>query len=780
MAILLCLLSLAVGAVGILSLLSSPDFGLELEYRDDAWLISNVESGGPAAAAGVAPGSTVSSLGGAKLGRYSLIHDFDMIPDFSDLVAFWDLQRDLGSRLLPGIPAAFELGEDGGGRRVMIVPVALSFAKVLGRTAPLYIPALYCLAVGLAVALKRRKDDRARLFFVMLFTVSLIFFTFGSWSSRNLVARPSLMYNLAVFNLAYAFPFFPVVFFHFCLAFPVKARILDRKLFLILLYALPVLVLAVYIPRLVFEAYQLYWAGGLVGGAVVMLVRYFRQRVPLYRAQIKWILWGTVAFGIGMFLTYSIPLLVRSYGYYSYLLPSFSFLLIPTTFALAILRYRLLDIDNLFDSTFAHTIAAAFFLGIDILLSFGAARLMGNDFIPNEALASAMTIILVIVFYVPLRERLNILIKRLFKREYYKADKVALELASGLLSALDEASAVGAFSATLNSTLHPRWRLSLGAPMPAGVVDSAVPGLDLDPADRNLAASLAEKLDVPRDFDSLLAPAEAPPKLSGAVVAPLRAHGRSLAAIVLGPKASGNLYSSGDLRLIEALSGQTALALDDLAERRKALQAEIERQEEHKRLSGEIHDGVGGMLSNSIMLSELVLGEELEPHVRTRVSAIQNLLRQCLTELRTMIWALHDAEGTAISLADAMEERMRQMTAGQPIAFSFTRALERGAVLSASLRLHLLRAGQELVANGVRHAAPNSIRLVLRLEGTELCLEYEDDGRGCDLAAAKRGYGLSNLEKRAQAMGGTLRLVSALGEGFKATMRVPARAVSPA
>lgn len=770
--IFLCILSVSVGASGFLALLNSPYFGFIMSEREGRWLVDSVAPGSPAEKANIISGMVITAINGERLTQYSLISDFDMIPDFNSLRAFWRIQNSLGKAIKPGSSAIFSLqDEQGKVSDVAVTPKAFQVSEVARRTASLYISALYCLAIGLAVALKRKKDSRAELFFVLLFTVSLILFTFGSWSSRDLVGNPALMYLLAIFNLAYAFPFFPMIFFHFCLSFPERAKILNRKGFIAAMYMVPIVVLAIYIPRFLFEIYMLYWAGGLAGGVVVMIIRYFRDKNPLHRAQIKWILWGTTIFGIGMCITYALPLLTRSYSAYSYLLPSLAFLLIPSTFAMAILRFKLLEIDTLFDATFAYTLSAGLFIGFHIGLALLLGRLLQLGIAEQYIFASIVTILLVIFFYVPIKERLLVLVKRLFKREIYQADKVALALSNQLIMADSEQKVLSIFSDSLLSALHPKWIYYSDENAP-GVFPAS---LSMMPA--AVVGSLhAREIPSAMGIDSILSQDEIQPQLSGSAVIPLRMKKSARTFVVTGPKTSGNLYSSKDLSLLDSMGSLTTLAMDEIHEHEQRKRAEEEKEADHVRISREIHDGIGGMLANAIMISDIVLSERVGDHIHSRIVSIRSLLSQCLADLRAMIWALRDSDSNFADFASSVQSHALNMMESHSIQLEFLAQATDGAcpLLSATSRANLFRAIQEFIANSIRHGKPSCIKIQLQESVESLAIEYSDDGRGCDLATSvDSGYGLSNINARIHSIGGVLAMRSSPGHGFSASIAIP-------
>ena len=64
----------------------------------------------------------------------------------------------------------------------------------------------------------------------------------------------------------------------------------------------------------------------------------------------------------------------------------------------------------------------------------------------------------------------------------------------------------------------------------------------------------------------------------------------------------------------------------------------------------------------------------------------------------------------------------------------------------------------------------------LREDGDQLSVEVADDGCGFDVAATSRGNGLTNMEDRLDALGGTLHIASSPGEGTTLRATIPVTA----
>ncbi|HEX6320230.1 MAG TPA: ATP-binding protein, partial [Burkholderiales bacterium] len=86
----------------------------------------------------------------------------------------------------------------------------------------------------------------------------------------------------------------------------------------------------------------------------------------------------------------------------------------------------------------------------------------------------------------------------------------------------------------------------------------------------------------------------------------------------------------------------------------------------------------------------------------------------------------------------------------------------------------LFRIAQEALNNVAKHAGAKLARIGLSLEGEEMTLCIEDDGRGFDPAQAPRGrWGMTTMRERAEAAGGWLSIQSSSGKGTVVRASVP-------
>lgn len=200
---------------------------------------------------------------------------------------------------------------------------------------------------------------------------------------------------------------------------------------------------------------------------------------------------------------------------------------------------------------------------------------------------------------------------------------------------------------------------------------------------------------------------------------------------------------------------------------------------ERARLSREIHDSVGQDLSSiNLLLQAAEQGWERRPDAaRDQVRAAADTARSALDEVRRVVRDLAPTEldGTAGSLRVAVE-RVVTDAAQQGLAVEFRSHGEAGDV-PLPVASAIIRTVRGALANVAEHARATRTVVSLTAQPDELRLDIRDDGVGFDARpaalrartqqrrSAGRGRGIQGIEERIAALGGTLTIESAPGEG---------------
>ncbi|MFE6736436.1 sensor histidine kinase [Microbacterium sp. NPDC057650] len=200
---------------------------------------------------------------------------------------------------------------------------------------------------------------------------------------------------------------------------------------------------------------------------------------------------------------------------------------------------------------------------------------------------------------------------------------------------------------------------------------------------------------------------------------------------------------------------------------------------ERARLSREIHDSVGQDLSSiNLLLQAAEQGWERRPDAaRDQVRAAADTARSALDEVRRVVRDLAPTEldGTAGSLRVAVE-RVVTDAAQQGLAVEFRSHGESGDV-PLPVASAIIRTVRGALANVAEHAKATRTVVSLTAQPDELRLDIRDDGVGFDARpaalraraqqrrSAGRGLGIQGIVERIAALGGTLTIESAPGEG---------------
>jgi signal transduction histidine kinase len=86
----------------------------------------------------------------------------------------------------------------------------------------------------------------------------------------------------------------------------------------------------------------------------------------------------------------------------------------------------------------------------------------------------------------------------------------------------------------------------------------------------------------------------------------------------------------------------------------------------------------------------------------------------------------------------------------------------------------------EALQNIQKYAQASSATVRIRAEGDQLSIEVADDGCGFDVSTTIRGNGLTNMEDRLDALGGTLHIASSPGSGTTLRATIPVLHALPA
>ncbi len=522
----------------------------------------------------------------------------------------------------------------------------------------------------------------------------------------------------------------------------------------VLLTAVQALVEVVHIPTLVEVSAGILMGLAMLASLVPLVLRFARSR-GTERQQLKWVFYG---------LAFCIPLLALGVlGYYfgigGYFIIA-PFVILPTTITIAVLRYRLYDIDIVINKTVVFVVLAAFITGVYAVIVVGMGRLLpiGER---NLGLAIAATALVAVAF-----EPVRVRVQHWANRLVYGRRATPYEALAAMTSRIGD-------STDADSVLAEAARLlAEGTGAGKAVIWVAQEGLLMP---RATAGDLAVDPAPVRLLDGQL------PALPGVDLAQAVRHDGQLVGALTLTKRPGEGVSSADRRLVEELAGQAALLLANtrlrsrLSERLEELRASRQRmlaaQDRARRaLERDLHDGAQQelvALKVKLGLARTIATREGATRLATQLAEIATVADQAVDTLRDVARGIYppllESEGLAAALSAQGRRADLAVTALDRAAGRYPREVEATAYFCAV----------EALNNAVRHAHAEHAHIELDATDSTLTVTVTDDGTGFDPDATLHGSGITHMTDRADSAGGTLTVTSRPGHGATIALALP-------
>jgi signal transduction histidine kinase len=255
-----------------------------------------------------------------------------------------------------------------------------------------------------------------------------------------------------------------------------------------------------------------------------------------------------------------------------------------------------------------------------------------------------------------------------------------------------------------------------------------------------------------------------------AVLVPLSVHGRAFGTLGAAHAPDGGLFGEDSVHLLETFADQAALALEFAR-----AQHEIERLvvlEDRERIAKELHDGViqalfavgMGLQGTALMSGDEELSRRIEGAVAELDRVIRDL-RNYIFGLRPGILADRQLDKALRALVDEFQSRSGIVT--------IIELDESVAAELSGMAIDVVQLTREALSNVGRHSSAATCRVSLMQRDGLAVLEVDDDGHGFDPATTRRGDGLTNLERRAETLGGKAAIESAPTQGTTVRIELP-------
>jgi signal transduction histidine kinase len=434
--------------------------------------------------------------------------------------------------------------------------------------------------------------------------------------------------------------------------------------------------------------------------------------------------------------------------------------LLPATIGLAVMRHGLYDLDIFISRSIVYGSLAIFITGVYVGIAVGIGTLVGSGGKPNLGLSILATAIVAVGFQ-PVRER----VQRVANRLVYGNRATPYEVLSHFSERVAESYA--------SDDVLPRMARVLAEGTSADVAEVWLRSGD---ALRRAAvfplqspAPAAVHLDGSAELSI--------PTTDRAVV--VRHQGDVLGALTV-TKRRGESLTPIEIRLMDDLAHQAGLVLknvgltSDLLARLEDLRSSRRRlvaaqDDARRKLERNLHDGAQQHLvaiKVKLGLVDMLLTRDPAKASATIV-ALKSDADEALETLRDLARGIYPPLLAERGLAVALQSQAGKATL--PVHVDADGVGRYPQEIEAALYFCTLEALQ----NVQKYAKASNALVRLREDGGQLLVEVTDDGRGFDVAVTSRGAGLSNMEDRLEALGGTLRIETSPAHGTTLAAKVP-------
>ncbi|MBA2879318.1 PAS domain-containing sensor histidine kinase [Anoxybacillus ayderensis] len=222
------------------------------------------------------------------------------------------------------------------------------------------------------------------------------------------------------------------------------------------------------------------------------------------------------------------------------------------------------------------------------------------------------------------------------------------------------------------------------------------------------------------------------------------------------------------------LRDQTAKRKEEEARRSKWMVKKLTeaKEEEHKRLAQELHDGVGQSLYSISIALDNIIQRVQDEKLHAYVKEVREELGRVMEDVKLYAQQLRPKSLDALGLIPTIQSLIQSLQSKMPnTLFSFqTNVYTR---LSPTMEINLYRIIQEALHNVMKYAKATEVRISIEQTERELLVSVVDNGVGFHVEEKREGLGLKHIQERVFHLGGETTITSAPMKGTTIFVRVP-------
>ena len=254
--------------------------------------------------------------------------------------------------------------------------------------------------------------------------------------------------------------------------------------------------------------------------------------------------------------------------------------------------------------------------------------------------------------------------------------------------------------------------------------------------------------------------------------------GATLALVVVPPWWQTPWAGAGALVLFTGLVTLTVRYWSQrkLQRRLQLLEYEHALQQERVRIARDLHDELGGSLTQIGLLAERIRQQPAPAELPGSLATLAGQARRITGELASIVWTISPKHNSLDQLAAFIRQYALRFFRDAPVVCTVS-GVESipPCPLAPEEQHHLLSVAKEAMNNVLRHSQAARLTIRMTVAHNVFELMFQDDGIGFDSTdtTSHEGNGINNMRARVAEIGGRLKIVSRANQGTQLTVCFP-------
>ncbi len=189
------------------------------------------------------------------------------------------------------------------------------------------------------------------------------------------------------------------------------------------------------------------------------------------------------------------------------------------------------------------------------------------------------------------------------------------------------------------------------------------------------------------------------------------------------------------------------------------------------KISSDLHDDVGSLLSGLAMQTEL-MEINASQEDKSKLQKIASISRNAISQMRDLVWSIDSRRTTSNDLIERMHELAEELLLPRDISFTINSEslAQRNKTLAPQIKQNLFLIYKEAITNLLKHSDASHLQVTIANRSKGCLLKIEDNGSMKEKYTST-GLGIANMKLRAEAIGGSVTFQTT--NGFSILLQLP-------